>query len=84
MERVKPVQAWLDEILSGRIAMEDAPDAVQSWARFAIYEGAVEIINIEFSGDRKAALSKIPERVRPYVEAEVKRLWPLREEIRSL
>lgn len=72
---------WLSLILSGQIDMKDAPKAVQSWARFSIYEGASEIARMPHIDDRKEALEKIPKRIRPYVEAELKRIWPMRHEL---
>lgn len=71
-------QEWLRLVLSGQIQMEQAPASIQSWARFAIYQGAVEVIQMDTKEERLAALAKIPPSIRPYVEAEVKRVWPLR------
>jgi len=56
---VRPVAWWLNQILSGNIGMKDAPEAVQSWARLSIYEGAMEILNIENRDERVSALMKI-------------------------
>lgn len=68
-------QVWLNRLLSGQIDMQDAPAAIQSWSRLAIHEGALEILSIENKQERRAALAKIPDRIRPYVEAEAVRLW---------
>lgn len=73
---------WLDEVLSGRIDMKNAPASIQSWARFAIYQGAVEIIRMEWKEARAEALGRIPEKIRPYVEGEVRRLWTMRDDER--
>lgn len=80
---VRPVQWWLTEVLSGRIPLTDAPASIQSWARFPIFEGAKEIIRLPDAAQRKAALTKIPLGVRPYIEAEVTRLWPMRAALRD-
>ena len=80
-DAIKPVTQWLQEALSGRIPLTDCPPAVQSWARLSIYEGALEVLKMEWVEDRRRALGKIPPLIRPYIEAEVKRLWPLRDEL---
>lgn len=77
----KRPQQWLNEVLSGHIPMEDAPPSIQSWARFPIYQGAVEIVLMPTKQEREAALGKIPSSVRPYVEAEVRRIWAFRDEL---
>ena len=82
-EIIRPVHWWLTEVLSGRIGLEDAPASIQSWARFPIFEGAKEIICLPDATQRKAALAKIPPAVRPYIEAEIVRLWPMRAALRS-
>jgi hypothetical protein len=73
----RPVTWWREQVLSGRIPMTDAPAAVQSWLRHDIFLGAEEILAIPYKPDRNAALARIPALVRPYVEAEVLRLWVL-------
>lgn len=65
----------LADVLSGRVPMEDAPEAIQSWAQFSIYRAARTILAQDTKGERRTMLSRIPAPVRPYVEAEVKRLW---------
>ena len=72
---------WLKAILRGEIHIEEAPQAVQSWARFPIFEGAKEIVLMDTREERAAELEKVPAKIRPHVEAEVKRLWPLRREL---
>jgi hypothetical protein len=74
-------QQWLNEVLSGRIAMEDAPASIQSWARLPIFQGACEIIKMDTPDERRAELAKIPPLVRPWVEAEVRRVWVMRGEL---
>lgn len=73
----KTPSRWLHEILSGQIDMKAAPESIQSWARFPIYQGAVEIVKMHGVDARREALAKIPAPIRPYVEAEIKRIWPL-------
>ena len=69
---------WLHLILTGQIDMEDAPPSVQSWARLPIFQGACDIIKLDTPEQRKAELAKIPPRVRPWVESEILRIWPMR------
>ncbi len=66
---------YLRQVLMGNMALEDAPAAVQSWARLEIYEGARAVLNAGGLEKRRAMLARIPEKIRPHVEAEVRRLW---------
>lgn len=77
----RPAQWWLNEVLAGRITMEDAPASIQSWARFPIFQGAREIVLMETQDERKAELAKVPPLIRPWVEGEVKRIWEMRREL---
>lgn len=81
MNEVRPVTWWLNQYLTGALPAEQIPPAVLSWSRFFIFEGAREIVLMDDKWERIAALSKVPERVRPLVEAEVKRIWPMRREL---
>jgi hypothetical protein len=78
---IRPAHWWLKEVLAGRMEMEDAPVSVQSWARLPIFQGACEITRMDTQDERKAELQKIPSKIRPYVESEVKRLWPMRRDL---
>lgn len=68
----------LNRVLAGVIAMGDAPNSIQSQARLPIYDAAVEILS-KPKEKRRAMLDRIPALVRPYVEAEVIRLWSIRK-----
>ena len=70
----------ISEILDGHQHLELAPKAIQSACRLPIYQGACAILSLP-QADRKAAIEKIPLLIRPYVEAEVVRLWKERREI---
>lgn len=76
-----PVQWWLHQFLTGAMGRDEIPAAVASWSQFFIYQGAREIVLMPTRDERMAALDKIPSKVRPYVEAEVKELWPLRRSL---
>ena len=70
--------ARLEAVLSGHVAWDDAPAGIQSWARFAFYEAACEILKAQGKTARRNMLLRIPPSMRPHVEAEAKRLWALR------
>lgn len=72
---VKKPSEELADLLWGRIAWDDAPESIRSWARKPIHDAAVEILKIEEKGSRRNALGKIPAAIRPKVEAEILRLW---------
>jgi hypothetical protein len=78
---IKPVTWWREQVLSGRLAYDEAPAAIQSWLRHDIYLGAKEICLMENVDERRAFITKIPTLIRPYIEAEVKRFWPVRREL---
>ncbi len=67
--------------LTGYGAWEDLSPALQSWSRFFFYQGAVEIIRMETTQERREALEKLPANVRSHVEMEVRRIWPYRGEL---
>ena len=68
----------LDDLLRGKVAWDDAPEAIRSWAQLEIYRAAVEVLDLPTQGDRRNALGMIPVTVRPHVEARAKRLWAQR------
>lgn len=75
---VKPVTWWLNQYLSGALDATAIPPAVLSWSRFFIFEGAREIVLMDTREERQSALNKIPKKIRPLIEAEVRRLWEVR------
>lgn len=68
----------LRNLLMGKIAWDDAPVSIRSWAQFEIHKAAREVLSLESKGDRRNALGRIPAHIRPRVEAEARRLWALR------
>lgn len=80
---VRPVQWWMNLLLSGQIAMDDTPAAIQSWSRLFIHNGAISVMRLDNKQERRDALDKIPASIRPYVEAELGRIWPMRRTILS-
>lgn len=57
--------------------MMDAPKSIQSWLTHDVYLMAETVLKVPGKLERQIALAKINELVRPYVEAEVMRLWRL-------
>jgi len=68
----------LADLLHGRTPYEQAAPAIQSWARFYFYEAAIEVLNAGDIDARRKKLGRIPGNMRPFVEAEIKRLWAMR------
>lgn len=77
---VVPPSKRIENILSGKVRMEDEDDSIRSAVRLPIYHGAESILSLPTKEMRRAALLKIPESVRPYVEAEAIRLHRLRSQ----
>ena len=68
-----------EALLRGNVSWNDAPEAIRSWARLAIYQAAAEIVAADGKGARRNMLGRIPAAIRPLVEAEINRLWALRD-----
>lgn len=75
-----PPSAWLALVLSGHIDLTDAPLSIQSWARLPIYKQACDIARLSTKEQRQAALAKVPDKLRPVIQAEVNRVWEWRED----
>ena len=74
-----PNQDWrattrLANLLNGHTPWDEADASVQSWARFYVHQAAVRVCSQE---DRQAALASLPDFIRPRVETEARRIWPL-------
>jgi len=63
------------DLLSGRVAWEDADAAIRSWVQLDIYNAANTILKMDGKKKRREALARIPPEIRPIVEAEVLRIW---------
>lgn len=77
-EHIPRPSKQLEDLLRGRLAWDDAPDAIRSWARLYIYEGAKHIVAEPDKGTRRNMLGRVPAPIRPHVEKEVKRQWQSR------
>jgi hypothetical protein len=62
-------------VLSGKVAYEDAPNAILSWLQHDIYLAAVEVRSGKTKEARRKMLGKVPEGLRGRVEMEVRRIW---------
>ncbi len=67
----------LHAILIGQSPWEDAPEAIQSWARLYVYQAAADIVAMETVEERRGSIAKLPDFVRHRIEVEIKRIWPL-------
>lgn len=68
----------LNDLLTGKIKWDEAQPAIRSWASFYIYDAAKQLVTMPDKEKRRIALGKISSAIRPYVEEEVKRIWPMR------
>jgi len=68
----------LETLMRGKVAWDDAPTAIRSWASRYIHDAACQVLAEPDKGNRRNMLGRIPANVRPHVEAEVKRLWAAR------
>lgn len=68
----------LTDLLQGKLRWEYAQPSVQSMARLPIFHAARMICDEKSRQKRVAMLEKIPETIRPHVQAEVERLWKLK------
>ena len=68
----------LNDLLTGKVKWDEAQPAIRSWASFYIYDAAKQLVTMPDKEKRRMALGKIPSAIRPYVEEEVKRIWPMR------
>jgi len=70
----------IEDVMIGKVALTDQPEAIQSSCRLAIYDRACRILDLETKLERRAEIGRTPEKLRPYIEAEVMRIWRLRSD----
>lgn len=63
--------------------MDEVPASVRSWSSFFVYHAALGIVLLGSREERLERLDQAPPRMRPYVEEEIARLWPLRRQLRE-
>ena len=74
-EHVPRPSEQLEDLLRGKIAWDDAPQSIRSWAQLQIYQAAKQIAAAPDKGTRRNMLGRVPAPIRPRVENEVKRQW---------
>ena len=70
----KPSQR-LEDVLMGRVPLENEDESIQSWASFFIHQGAEAVLRKPTKEARQEALRKLPAKIRPHVEARALTLW---------
>lgn len=73
--------AQLAELLSGKTPWDEAPQSIRSWAAFYIHDAALQVMRLSSAEKRRTALGKVPDTIRPKVEQEIQRLWPIRSQL---
>lgn len=68
----------IERVLRGLVPLESEEPGIQSACSKHIYDGAVEILAMKDIEKRRKALKRIPDMIRPHVEAEVMRLFNAR------
>jgi hypothetical protein len=68
----------IEAVLSGETELKSEDASIQSMCSFRIYKIACDVLWFATVERRREALTKIPERLRPHVENEVRRLWDYR------
>lgn len=68
----------IEQVLRGRVRLEDEDPAIQSACRLPIHQGALELLAIPGKVARRAALQRIPPLIRPHVEREAFRIYDMR------
>ena len=63
----------LNDLLTGRVAWNDAQPAIRSWGMLAIH-GAAQTILAAPKPRRRAMIDKLPVTLRPILQAEIIRL----------
>ncbi len=74
-ERGKWPSEQLADYLEGRDANPVA--AIRSWAAYYIHDAAVQVCGLATKEKRRTALGRLPDAIRPLVENEAKRIWPM-------
>ena len=63
----------------GTKPIEDLEAGIRSAIRIEIYRAACEVLEHQDKNVRKAALEKMPAKIRPHIEAEARRIWEMRK-----
>jgi len=77
---VRPPSHIIDDVMSGKIELEDQSLAIQSACSFYIYETACETLAPETKQERQKVLATLPDKLKPHVRAEAEKLWRKRHD----
>ena len=70
----------IEDVMIGKVTLESQPVAIQSTCRHEIYKRACRILDLETKLERRAEIGRTPEKLRPHIEAEVMRVWRMRND----
>ena len=70
----------IEDVMIGKVTLESQPAAIQSACKHEIYERACRILDLETKLERRAEIGRTPEKLRPHIEAEVMRVWRMRND----
>ena len=68
------------DVMIGKVALEDQPESIQSACKLEIYERACRIVELGTKLERRAEINRTPDKLRPHIEAEVMRVWRMRND----
>lgn len=71
----------MQAVLSGAASFDDADPAIQSLLQKPIYDAAVVIVKESDRDKRRKMLTDTPESYRVKLEAEVRKIWPIRNKL---
>jgi hypothetical protein len=82
-KRKPPIATYAIEVMAGKMRLEDVPHpwaaAVRSVIQLPVFEEAEQVLTYSTKERRAKALLRIPESIRPLVEAEARRLFVMRK-----
>ena len=64
----------IKDVIKGKKELKDQTLAIQSACSFYIYLAACDILEFTTKEERRQALATLPDRIRPYVQAEAEKL----------
>lgn len=78
----KAIRSWLRDVMIGATPLDQVPEQwremVASMMQLPIHRLAVNVLSSTHVDARRAALARIPDSIRPLVEAEARKLFAAR------
>ena len=68
----------IEDIMAGRVDLEDQSPMIQSATSLQIYHVALDILGLPVK-ERLPAIEKFPVLLQPHIKKEVRRIWEIRE-----